>query len=111
MKVINVKGIAKKELVNMAVGSLNYKDYPSEQDGLLTGACLYETVDNTTGAVSGVSAVKIDGVIYSGISKNIYSSVETLLDLYTKDEICKGVKAKITVMKSGENDLFSLELV
>ena len=73
----------------------NVKDLVGLDTIKITGAMMFEQVDNSTGEVQGAFALKTDAGIFVGIAKNIYNAVDALLSVFTTKEIKAGIDAKV----------------
>ena len=88
-------GFTNKEKINVAGMDSNVKELAGLDSFKITGAMLFEQVDNTTGQVQGAFALKTDVGIRVGIAKNVYNAVDAMLGVYGKKEFLAGIEAKI----------------
>lgn len=109
MNVIANVGMSNVDMFNTSA-STGYKDaVRNNVEGECTGACVFEKPDKD-GEVVTVSAVKIDGKIYSGNSSIMVNRVNELID-FLGDELENGVKVAFESMKCASGDGVSLIVI
>lgn len=109
MNIIANVGMSNVDLFNTSVGT-GYKDaVKNKVAGECTGAAVFEKT-NQDGEVETVSAVKVDGKIYSGNSKVMANRVNELIG-FLGDEIENGVKVAFTTVQCKEGDGVALMVI
>lgn len=112
MKVINMKGLSKKEVINATSGENSVKDFVELDSLTITGAAIYETTHPTTGEVTGAFILKTDIGVVTGISNQVYNAVEGMLDLYSTRELTAGVQARLRRNETdGDRAYITIELL
>lgn len=116
MKIIKSVGTEKKDIVRAGVSVATFKDYIGEPVKMV-GAVIFEKTepDEKTGEMvtNTVTAIKLgDGTFISTISPTINNSLETILAVYTEDEITHGIEVVVkTKLSNAGREFLYLDLV
>lgn len=103
MKIVAVKGINKKDLINVTSGEMTLKELAAVDSFNLYGGAIYETSNPVSGEIVGAVAVNTDLGLFTGVSKQVYNAIEGVLEIYTSKELKEGIPAKI-VSKETDGD-------
>lgn len=106
MEVIANVGMTNVDMFNMS-SSTGYKEAVRQGiSGECTGACIISK-ENNNGEMIEVSAVKVDGKIYSGNSSVMKNRVDELIN-FVGDELENGVVVEFDTLKCKDGDAVTL---
>lgn len=106
MRIVENKGISKRDMVNIQAESLTFRDLAGLDSFVIKGVALCDNINNMTGEGNGTVVLNTSAGMASGVSTGIYSAAETILQLYTASEIVKGITARIFVEETSGRERF-----
>lgn len=106
MRIVENKGISKKDMVNVQAVSLSFRDLAGLDSFVIKGVALCDNINNMTGEGNGAVILSTSAGLVSGVSNGVYSAAETMLQLFTAAEIVKGITARICVEEASGRERF-----